>query len=213
MRPGRAGPMPRFGSLRALSALLALLAAAPVPPAARAAAQDPLRVEDLYAALGREPERLATFTEQRESTLFKAPQKSDGTLRFRAPAWLEKETFHPRHERLRIDGDRVSWEFAVERGMNAYRSIAIDADPRLAALATSLRATLAGDLAGVQRYFTSDIAGTIGDWSVTLQPRDPIVAAAVARIVLAGRDRELLRVEILEAGGDRTVMTITPRHP
>ena len=205
--------------------LLAAVAARADPPAAAAA---DAQLATIFAALGAQPQRRATFVEQRSSALFKVPQVASGVLRFRSPAWLEKETTSPRHERLRIDGDRVSWELAEQRnpgndalaaergaapGTAAYRSIAIDADPRLAALVTGLRATLAGDLPGVERHFAVTLAAPGDHWRLTLLPRDPLVARSLIRIELEGRAGDLLRVAVIEADGDRSEMTITPAAP
>jgi hypothetical protein len=197
-------------------------------PAGAEAAVEDAQVAAIFAALGAQPRRSATFVERRSSALFKAPQLATGVLRFRAPAWLEKETLSPRHERLRIDGDRVSWELSDQRnpgndvlaaergaapGSGAIRSIAIDADPRLAALVTGLRATLAGDLPGVERHFAVTLAAAADRWRLTLLPRDPLVEKSLIRIELEGRAGDLLRVAVIEADGDRSEMTITPAAP
>ena len=79
------------------------------------------------------------------------------------------------------------------------------------ALVEGLRATLSGDVAALQRHYTPRLAGTAQEWTLTLTPREPGIAALVAAIRLAGRESQVLRFEVDEAGGDTSVMVIEGR--
>ena len=72
----------------------------------------------------------------------------------------------------------------------------------------SLRATLAGDLAALERSYMLQYEPRADGWSLLLTPRDARLARTIARIRLAGRDAQLREVAIDSSDGDRSVMTI-----
>ena len=73
-----------------------------------------------------------------------------------------------------------------------------------------LTGRLAGDLAAVQRAYTTALDGTPERWRLTLRPLDAAGAAIVERIDIEGEKAAVKTVEIRQADGDRSVMTITP---
>ncbi len=44
---------------------------------------------------------------------------------------------------------------------------------------------------------------------MSLTPRDAALGAVVLRVDFAGKDNRVQRIEVLEAGGDRSVTTIS----
>lgn len=196
------GPMSRRTAVLALGAL-----ALPW----RAASADDQLVR-LFAELGARRERHARFVERKFSALAKAPLESSGTLTFRAPNTLERHTIEPQRESVRIVGDTVTYEGTM-RGSFQKRTFALADAPQLAALIESLRSTLAGDLAALRRHY--DVALTTAQepiargWQITLSPRERLLRDAVSKVVLRGAGSELTHVEIIEAGGDLTLLAIT----
>jgi outer membrane lipoprotein-sorting protein len=179
-------------------ALLAVVAAA-------FAADPPLTVERLMAELARHGSGTVRFTEVKSSALLKAPIESRGTLSYAAPARLEKHTRSPRDERLVVDRDTV----VIERAARGERIELRLADyPALRGSVESIRGTLAGDLAALRRYYRVELEGTWADWRLHLLPADPELAELVHKVVIGGRGAAVARIEILEASGDRSVMTI-----
>ena len=186
---------------RPLLATLALLAAV----AAASAADPPLSLERLMAELARHGSGTVRFTEVKSSALLKAPIESRGTLSYAAPARLEKHTRSPRDERLVVDRDTV----VIERAARGERFELRLADyPAIRASIESIRGTLAGDLAALRRYYRLELEGTWADWRLHLLPSDPELAELVHKVLIAGRGAEVGRIEILEASGDRSVMTL-----
>jgi outer membrane lipoprotein-sorting protein len=182
-------------------AAFALLAVA----AAAFAADPPLTVERLMAELARHGSGTVRFTEVKSSALLKAPIESRGTLSYAAPARLEKHTRSPRDERLVVDRDTV----VIERAARGERIELRLADyPALRGSVESIRGTLAGDLAALRRYYRVELEGTWADWRLHLLPADPELAELVHKVVIGGRGAAVARIEILEASGDRSVMTI-----
>jgi len=167
----------------------------------------------LFSELGARRERHASFVERKFSALAKAPLESSGTLIFRAPSTLERHTLDPQRESVRIEGDTVTYEGAV-RGSVQKRTFALGDAPQLQALIECLRSTLAGDLTALRRHYdvalTTPQDQTAGGWQITLIPRERLLREAVSKVVLRGAGSELSNVEIVETGGDLTLLAITP---
>jgi hypothetical protein len=162
-----------------------------------------LTAEELTKALADAGSSRVRFSETRHSALLKQPLVLTGTLVFKRPDRLEKHVSTPFSEVVTIEGARVD----VTRPGEPGRTIVVPPGPARA-LVESMRATLAGDLAALTRHFTVDVAGTADDWTMTLTPRDPALASTVVRVDFAGRGGKVRRIEVIEAGGDRSVTTI-----
>ena len=89
--------------------------------------------------------------------------------------------------------------------------MSVSGAPGLAALVESIRATRAGDLAALQRHYALQIEGSREQWTLTLKPLDPQVAAYVSQLTLTGSETRIARIVVEEAGGDRSVMEIEKR--
>lgn len=167
----------------------------------------------LIAAIGKDSargERRASFVERKTSLLLNAPLESRGTLVFRAPDYLEKATTAPQRERIRIQGGSLTLEGAPVRGQSMQRTVAVADVPLLAPLIESLRATLAGDLPALKRYYDVVLVHENKSWTLTLTPRDAALREAIARIVMRGAEAQVRGVEIYEVSGDKTDLVITP---
>ncbi len=190
--------------------LLALGALASLAFAWRADGADD-ELTRLFAELGARKERHAGFIERKFSALLKGPVESSGTLVFRAPDTLERRTVKPQRESVRVEGNTVTYEGTL-RGNDQKHTFALTDAPPLAALIESLRSTLAGDLPALRRHF--EVAWAPGEtgrgWQITLTPRERQVREAVSSILMRGAGSELSTVEIIEAGGDLTLLNITP---
>lgn len=167
-------------------------------------------LEALFASLAAQGERVAGFVERRHSALFRQPVELKGTLRFVPPALLERDVASPRRESVRIDGEQVTVRTWGEDGKTQTHRLALAAQPQLAALADALRAILAGDFAALERRFVVRLTQPPPRWSVELAPREE--PTPVASIRLAGAAREVERLEIVEASGDRIEILLTPRR-
>jgi outer membrane lipoprotein-sorting protein len=185
--------------------LLAALAALPAQ-----AADPPLALEPLMAALAQNGPGTVRFAETKTSALLKTPIESSGTLTYAAPSRLEKRTLAPRDERFVVDGDTVVIEMAARNAAEKSRfELRLGDYPAIRAFVESIRGTLAGDLAALRRYYRVELDGTWSDWRLHLLPSDPQLADVVLKVLIGGAGGEVRRIEILEASGDRSVMTIT----
>jgi hypothetical protein len=150
----------------------------------------------------------ARYSEVKRVSMLKEPLILSGTLSYARPDRMEKRQISPFAEVIRVEGERLT----VERD-GSTRSISLRGVPLIDALVESLRATLAGDAAALQSLYTVRVDGARNRWRLLLTPRDPEVAGAVRRITIAGSGARLSRIEILEPGGDSSVMTIQEDSP
>jgi hypothetical protein len=184
-----------------LGAMTALLAS----PFARASDDD---LDQLMRLLAARRHGEVSFVEQHFLKLTKRPVESMGELIYDAPDRLEKRTDEPRRETLTVAGR----ELTIER-KGARRTLDLTAYPALVPFVEGIRATLAGDLASLEQVFTVDYAGDLSRWALSLTPRDSALARTVARVRIDGMRDTLLSVEILEADGDRSLMTLRNHLP
>jgi hypothetical protein len=157
----------------------------------------------LMAELAQVQTSRARYSEVRRIAALRQPLALSGNLYYSRPARVEKHQILPFREVIRIDQE----ELTVERG-GKTRTIALAGAPLIAALVESLRATLAGDGAELERLFTVRVEGARERWALKLTPRDTEVAGIIDRISINGSGSRVSRIEILEPSGDSSVMTI-----
>jgi len=145
------------------------------------------------------------FTERKFIALLDRPVESSGELVYEPPARLEKRTLVPQPESLVLDGDVL----AVERGKRRY-TLQLQQYPAATAFVDSIRSTLNGDLAALERQYRVVLDGTPQRWTLTLLPSDERLAALVQRVRITGAGAELAEIETLLTDGDRAVMVLRP---
>jgi hypothetical protein len=180
-----------------------LLAAALLACALPAHAATPWTLERLLQGFAQAREAHASFVEKKTVRVLDRPLISSGELHFVAPDRLEKRTLRPRPERLRLDGDSLT----LERGERRLQ-LSLRGQPAAAAFVESIRGTLAGDRAALERVYRLQLEGGERSWVLTLTPREPAMAALVARIRIAGQRAAVSVIEIEHANGDSTLMSV-----
>jgi len=186
-----------------LAALATLLLAGAATPSLAA---ESWGLEDLFARFAKVDSSSARFAETREVGLLTAPLDSSGTLTYRRPDFLEKRTLQPQAESLRLDGDRLT----LTQADGASRTLSVSSMPEIQTYVESIRSTLRGDVPTVMRFYEVVLEGTLQDWRMQLTPRAEEARRIVQRIDIAGRDASIRRIELLQADGDRSIMTIQP---
>jgi hypothetical protein len=124
---------------------------------------------------------------------------------FTPPARLEKHVTSPGDERVVADGERLVIERAGQR-----REISLAEHPEVAVLVESIRGTLAGDRAALERAYRLELSGDANAWRLVLTPREEALQALVAKVTLEGSQARVQRVAIEQADGDRSLMQIRP---
>ena len=139
--------------------------------------------------------------------LLKRPVESSGRLIYDAPARMEKRTLEPRPESLVLDGDVLT----MTRGPHT-RIVDVKSYPQILPFVESIRATLAGDRASLEKVFRVRFTGSALRWTLDLEPRDARTAQAASAIWINGAHADLLEVEIVQPDGDHSLMTLRGRR-
>ncbi|MDP2253117.1 MAG: LolA-related protein [Thiobacillus sp.] len=168
----------------------------------------PLSIAQLMANLAKSPQGAATFTEKKFIAILEQPIESSGELLFIAPARLEKRTLKPKPETMVLDGDTLT----LERGRRKH-VLQLRDYPEVAAMIESIRATLAGDRQALEQAYRLALDGSAERWTLVLTPLDPKVGAVIARIRMEGAKDVVRSVEITQADGDSSLMTIEKQAP
>jgi len=172
---------------------------------ARAAPGDSRDLDQVMGMLAMRQHGRVEFIEQHFLAVLSRPIESSGELRYDAPDRLEKRTLKPHAETLLLTGEVLS----MERGQNR-RVMDLHAHPQVLPFVESIRATLAGDRKALERLFHLDFAGSVSRWTLTLQPLESKVKQSVSQVRIEGAGDQLLRVEIRQPDGDRSLMTLRP---
>mgnify|MGYP003673223961 CR=1 FL=1 len=168
-----------------------------------AALAAPLSLAQLMASLAKSPQGAATFTETKTISILEQPIESSGELLFIAPDRLEKRTLKPRTETVVLDGDILT----VERGSRKH-VLPLKNYPEVAGMIESIRATLAGDRTALEKIYHLALNGDHERWALELTPLDAKVRKVIARIRIEGTKDVVRSVNILQADGDSSLMTI-----
>jgi hypothetical protein len=134
------------------------------------------------------------------------PLESSGTLVYIAPGRLEKHTLSPREESMVVEHGVV---VITNKAKRMQRTVMLQDYPAVSAFIESIRSTLAGDLESLNKVYQVKLGGDVRHWHLQLVPNDAGVRDVVREIRISGHDNWLSSVEIIEASGDRSVMTVT----
>ncbi len=159
----------------------------------------------LIAGLARDSASTMGFSEVRRLQYLTEPLYLEGTLTFQPPARLERLVLRPTRERMIVDGDVLTIE--ASRTTLPTRVLLSD-HPALDGFITALRSVLAGDQGTLERIYTIALEGGEASWLLRLTPKSQRLRAAVSEVRIGGAGREITTVEVIETGGDRSVITI-----
>ncbi len=145
----------------------------------------------------------ASFVEIKSIAMLDKPVKSSGELYYAAPSHLEKRTLKPRPESLTVDGDNL----IIARNGQIHR-LQLQKYPEIAAFIDSIRGTLSGDRTALEKNYKTSLEGTPERWTLLLLPTDPRMQKVAKEIRIKGERNALNSIEIIQADGDSSVMTI-----
>ena len=195
-------------ALRRLAvAALVVAAAASMLAAPAVSAPDPVSAEWTVAELmrglaARGPES-ARFVEKKYIAILDQPVESSGELRYVPPDRLEKRTIAPKPELLVLAGDTLTLERDKRKLTLQLRDY-----PQIAAIVESLRGMLSGDRTALEKTYRLEVHGSRERWTLVMLPSDAKLAELVLRIDVTGSRDRVRTIEIRQADGDRSVMTI-----
>ena len=160
---------------------------------------------ELMQEMAQVQSRQSRFVETRHVAMLTRPLELKGSLTYERPNRLSKHVEWPFDETLTVDGDALR---LVNRTKGEQRSVSLKEQPALRALVESVRATLAGDGAQLERHYQVQFSGKESAWQLRLVPRDPKLRSFVEWVTMTGAGTRVQRIETLEGAGDRSVMTI-----
>jgi hypothetical protein len=183
--------------------LILLVAAAP----AYCAPDDAWSIDALMRELRHADRTQAQFTERKYVKVLKAPLESSGLLIYEAPDRMIKRTLQPKPETMTVDADKLTLE---RQGRS--RSLRLQDYPTVWAFIESIRSTLKGDLAALERFYAVALSGDKHRWSLAMTPKDPKMKRVISSVEITGTQGKIRTVKVEEAQGDRSVMTITEQE-
>jgi Outer membrane lipoprotein carrier protein LolA-like len=192
-----------WGRVLLVGAGVALAGSASAAASSSAPAAAGADLDRVMGALAQRKHGHVSFTEKKFIALLDRPVESSGELLYDAPDRLEKRTIKPKPEDLVLEGGVVS----AQRGRHHY-VLDLKQYPQVVPFIESIRATLAGDRASLERVFKVDFTGSFEHWTLGLVPLDSKLATTVKEIHIEGEKDLILSVEIREADGDRSLLTI-----
>ena len=182
------------------AARFALVLASLVTLHAHAAEDD---LDRLMTLLAQRAHGHVTFVEEEHLAVLDRPVKSSGELLYERPDRVEKRTLVPRPASLLLDHGTLTIQYGRRTRVLALRDY-----PQIAPLVESLRATLAVDRSALAEIFQITFTGSLERWTLSLVPLDAKLRGTVQKIRIEGAQDELHVVDILQADGDQSVMTI-----
>ena len=160
-------------------------------------------IDQLMRSLSKTQSSHARFVETKSIAMLDQPVESSGELFYSAPDRLEKRTLKPRRESMLVDGSAL----LIERGRKKHR-LQLQDYPELAAFIDSIRGTLAGDRAALERNYKLSLEGSAALWTLQLLPTNKKMQAVVKHIRIAGVREGVSSVEVTQTDGDSSVMLI-----
>jgi hypothetical protein len=191
--------------MRARRLVVAVVMSLAITAPARAQTPGDWGLPQLMATLARVKSASAQFVERKTLRVLDAPLVSSGTLLYVAPNQVEKITVLPERERVAISGDKLT----IESGSSDRpRTLSLANAPEIAAFVESIRATLAGDLPALDRFYRVALAGRPASWQLDLTPRAEKLGQLVHLIRISGSGEKITAVVTDEADGDRSEMSV-----
>ena len=165
-------------------------------------------LDQLMQLLAQRQHGHVTFVEKHFLAVLDRPVESSGELLYDAPERLEKRTLKPKPETVILDHGVIT----AHRGKRTY-VLNLSDYPQIVPLIDSIRGTLAGDRAALERIFKVSLDGPLEQWTLLLLPLDATVGKSVKQIRIEGRKDDIHTVEIQQADNDRSLLTIGPEVP
>jgi len=160
-------------------------------------------IDQLMRGLAQTRASHARFVETKSIAMLDQPVESSGELFYSAPDRLEKRTLKPRRETMLVNGGAL----LIERGRKKHR-LQLQDYPELAAFIDSIRGTLAGDRAALERNYKLSLDGSATRWTLQLLPTNKKMQAVVKHIRITGAREGVSSVEVTQTDGDSSVMLI-----
>jgi len=182
----------------------------PSAPAASARPSDEQLMTALLARFAKAPGIFARYREEKHLAMLQAPLVNEGTIHFAPPGRLARHTLKPLASSLLIDDNKVRFG-----GAEGAESMDLGTNPVARVFVDSFIMLLAGNRAGLERYFTIKFASVHGPkaapdaWHLALVPRTSPMDKVIKEIALDGHGLVIREMVVREASGDWTATTFS----
>ena len=147
----------------------------------------------------------ARFTEHQTMHMLAAPLTTAGKLSYVAPDRIEKTTTSPVPGRFLLEGDQVTIAGGNDNQTHVF---SLSDYPQIGGLVEGIRATLAGDLPVLDRFYTVQLTGNPQAWQLILQPEGAGLARFIAWIRIGGDGHRVDEIDTQSSNGDHSEMTV-----
>ena len=145
------------------------------------------------------------FVERKMLHMLSEPLIASGTLLYVAPDQVEKTTVSPTRERLAVKGDTLTFEGGSS---DRPRTVSLKEQPEIEGIVEGIRATLAGDLPTLSRFYAVQLRGDATAWELVLEPKEPKLKRFIKSIRISGSGNVIRAVNTAEADGDYSEMSV-----
>jgi len=190
--------MPDAKRIRAIAGAILVFAAS-------AATAADWNLPELMQLLAQNKAGKAIFVEKKYLGIIDKPIESSGELAFTAPDRLEKRTFKPNPELLVLEGDSLT----IDQPGRRRQTVSLQVHPEVSAFVESIRGTLAGDRAALEKVYTLELTGSVEKWQLLLVPTQARMQSIISRIRIGGSNADVRTIDFDQADGDRSEMVIT----
>jgi outer membrane lipoprotein-sorting protein len=196
----------RFFLCVVLTLCAAALSAAPSraepSTASDAKAQQPATLAELLGQLAALQGLRARYVEEKRIAFLKQPLRSEGSVTFAAPGLLLRKAERPEPSAMLLDGDLLRvWDG------RSVRRIELGESPIVRHFVMTFVYVLRGDRAALERLYTIAFSTKDAQWQLELAPKEAALTRFVKRATLEGSGVQVARMTLIEASGDKTVMT------
>jgi len=157
-----------------------------------------------------------TFVEQRKSIFLVDEFELTGSMLYRAPGYMEKNTLRPFPETVVIDDDLITIEKtrvgSKNDGAKEIQRYTIASHFLLHTAVESIRAILGGNIESLKENYLVEMSGEKSQWLLNLTPIPERIKAQVEAISLSGSGVEINKIEIINPDGDQTRLLLTYRE-
>ena len=152
----------------------------------------------------------AKFEEVKDFAFFTDAVKVSGYLSYKKPGYLKREVESPHREVTLIEDDiiHIERERKGDNDENLKQQVSVDVHPAVRTLIESIRATFAGDLEVLEKYYQLAFEGSETAWHLVLHPLQEKVIEHVRQVEIFGTGREVNKIITIEADDSESEITI-----
>ena len=167
-------------------------------------------VQELMQTMSQIDSFKANFEEVKDFAFFTDAIKVSGSLNYKKPGYLKREVVSPHREVTLIEDDiiHIERERTGDNDTSQKQQLSIDIHPAVRTLIESIRATFAGDIEVLEKYYQLVFAGDKSSWHLVLYPLQEKVIKHVRQVEIFGAGREVNKIITIEADDSESEITI-----